>query len=92
MNKENKLILIGRLTKENYMHNNELVSKCKFKLLKKRSNGSLQDLICDADYEVPNLNMHSMDEGLYELTATNISKDYETGIIDDWNIKLIKSD
>lgn len=85
-------MLIGRLTKESYIHNNELVSKCKFKLLKRRSNGSLEDLICDADYDIPKLNMHSMNEGLYELTATNISKDYETGIIDDWDIQLIKAD
>lgn len=84
-----KLKLIGRLTKENYMHNNELVSKCKFKLLKRMSNGSLQDLICDPDYEIPQLNMEKMAEGIYELTATNISTDYETGIVDDWDIKLI---
>ena len=86
-----QLKLIGRLTKENYMHNNEIVSKCKFKLLKRKSNGHLQDLICDELCDIPKLDMHKMDEGIYELTATNISTDYETGIVDDWDIKLIET-
>jgi hypothetical protein len=86
-----QLKLIGRLTKENYMHNNEIVSKCKFKLLKRKSKGQLQDLICDEFYDIPKLDMHRMDEGIYELTATNISTDYETGIVDDWGIKLIEA-
>lgn len=84
------LVLIGRLTKQNYMYNNELVSRCKFSLLKRLSRGSLQDLICDDQYDIPHLNMHNMKEGVYELKTVNMSKDYETGVIDDWDIRLVE--
>lgn len=86
------LVLVGRLTKENYMHNNDLVSKCKFSLLKRKSNGRLQDIIDDEGYDISHLEMHSMEEGMYELRTTNTSKDYETGVIDNWDIRLVEVD
>lgn len=36
------------------------------------------------------LNINSVEDGLYQLLMCNISKDYETGYIDDFNFKLVK--
>lgn len=36
------------------------------------------------------LNINSVEDGLYQLLMCNISKDCETGYIDDFNLKLVK--
>ena len=35
------------------------------------------------------LNLHKVENGVYWLVAVNISKDIESGYIDDWDLKLI---
>lgn len=35
------------------------------------------------------LNLDKCDAGLYYLTTCNISRDWETGCVDGWNLKLI---
>lgn len=34
------------------------------------------------------LNLRNCDDGVYNLIVTNISKDYESGYVDDWDLKL----
>lgn len=87
-----KLKLVGRLTHEHYMHNNELVTKSKFKLLKRHSVGALQDLIQDPEYDIKRIDFSKHESGVYELEVTNISIDIETGYADDWELKLTKID
>jgi len=89
---KNKIKLIGRLTHENYMHNDELVSKSKFKILKRKSTGSLQDLIQDPDYDISQIDFSKCEPGVYELKATNLSFDIESGYADDWDLMLAKVD
>lgn len=35
------------------------------------------------------INLHECDTGMYWLAACNISRDIESGYIDDWNLKLV---
>jgi hypothetical protein len=35
------------------------------------------------------LNFNEVNDGVYELIVCNISKDWETGQVDDWDLKLI---
>jgi len=41
------------------------------------------------DY-LPIIPTHLENGQLYKLTVTNISKDWETGIVDDWDLEFIK--
>lgn len=36
------------------------------------------------------VNINKVDDGLYQLIMVNVSKDYETGHIDDFNFNLVK--
>lgn len=86
----NKLKLVVRLTRERYLHNDEVVEKTKLRLLKRKSKGSLGDLIFDPDYDISQIDLGKYDEGVYELLPINISKDIESGIVDDWELTLKK--
>lgn len=57
--------------------------------LKSLSNMSIRDMIPDYECIDDILNLHEVPDGLYELIGTNYSKDWETGMIDDWDYKLI---
>lgn len=35
------------------------------------------------------LNINTVEDGIYQLVFCNVSKDYETGYIDDFNFKLV---
>lgn len=35
------------------------------------------------------LNFNEVNDGIYELIVCNISKDWETGYVDDWDLKLV---
>ena len=83
-----ELKLIVRLTHNNYMHNGELVSKSRIKLLKRKSIGDLHDLIQDPDYDLAQLNLGKYDEGVYRLRTINESYDIESGYCDDWELAL----
>lgn len=84
-----KLRCVGRLTHQRYMHNGKLVSKSVFSLLKRKSGLNLSDLVGDADIDIDNLELGNHAEGLYEIVLCNPSRDWETGIIDDWELKLV---
>lgn len=85
----NKLKIVVRITKNRYMHNDRLVSSTTATLLKRKSFGSLSDLIQDADYDLSQLNLDGYEEGVYELSTTNHSFDIETGYLDDYTLILI---
>jgi hypothetical protein len=85
-----KLELFVRVKHNNYLHNNKIVSEVSATLLKRKSNGSLMDLITDDVYDIPTLNLHSYEDGVYMLSTTNHSYDIESGIIDDFDLILIE--
>ena len=83
-----KLVLIGRLSRNSIMRDNKIVEKSEFRLLQRKSNGVLSDLIGDEEYDVPNMNLSSFEPGLYQLTTTNHSHDWETNVLDGFDITL----
>lgn len=38
------------------------------------------------------VNLHDVPDGIYELVAINVSRDIESGYVDDWDLKLIPFD
>ena len=51
----------------------------------------MEDISCIGAEEVlPRIiNLDECKDGVYEVTACNISHDFETGYADDWDYKLI---
>ena len=84
-----KLILIGRLSKSCYLHNNILTEKFEFRLLKRKSKGALSDLIDEASYDIPAIDFSKYEEGIYQLVTCNESYDIESGYVDDYDFKLV---
>jgi hypothetical protein len=35
------------------------------------------------------LNIHTVEDGIHQLVMCNVSKDWETGYVDDFNFKLV---
>ena len=35
------------------------------------------------------INLYECDDGIYEVIMCNLSHDWETGYLDDWDLKLI---
>lgn len=86
--KGKKLNLVVRLVHNNYLHNDQLVSKSSLILLKRKSTGSLSDLIQEPDYDLSSIDLKKYDSGLYVLTTKNESYDIESGYVDDWDLCL----
>lgn len=84
-----KLSCVGRLSHNRYIHGDRLVSQSTFTLLKRKSQLTLSDLVGDADIDIDNLELGNHAEGLYEIIMCNESRDYESGYIDDWGLKLV---
>lgn len=84
-----KLRCVGRLSHNRYMHGDRLVSQSTFTLLKRKSQLSLSDMVGDADIDIDNLELFRHAEGLYEIVICNESRDWETGMVDDWELKLV---
>lgn len=80
---------VGRLSHNRYMQDGKLVSQTTFTLLKRKSQLSLSDLVVDPDIDIDNLALSDHAEGMYEIVMCNESRDYESGILDDWELKLI---
>ncbi len=71
-----------------------LHTKRSLKLLKRMSFGFdiLQDecMNVGAGEAANNIsNLHEVTDGIYELIACNINRDYESGYIDDWELMLV---
>lgn len=84
-----RLKCVGRLRHEKFIHKGKIVHTVSFTLLKRKSNLLLNDMICDVEIDIDCLQLHKYKEGLYEIIICNESRDYETGIVDDWELKLI---
>lgn len=82
-----RLRCVGRLKRNCYMYKGSLVSTQTFTVLKRKSQLQLEDLICDASYDIDQLNLNQYEEGVYEIATTNVSE-FE-GIVDEWDLKLV---
>lgn len=85
---DKRVKIIGRLSTERYMHGDELVCRHKFKVLKRKSQGSLRDLICDPYYDIAQIDFGKYEDGIYELDMVVQSIDVESGVLDDWELTL----
>ena len=83
------LKLVVKLVHNNYIHNENLVSKSSLILQRRKSTGSLSDLIQDPGYDLSRLDLKKYDAGIYLLTTKNESYDIESGHADDWDLDLI---
>lgn len=87
--KKPKLKCVVRITTSTYTTNRGVVSQRTMNCLKRKSDLSIDDF-CGYIVESLPLNFYEVSDGLYELSAINISKDWETGIIDDWDVILVE--
>lgn len=84
-----KYICVVRLTTSVFKQGNRYVYQKSITPLKRKSTLGIDDVSGDIEYDLPELlNGSEQPDGLYELTATNFSRDYETGVIDDWDLIL----
>lgn len=91
-NKENKTVI--RLRTEMYCRGNSAFIKKSLTTLKKKSTGYnlLIDDIghCDANEVLSRIvNLDECKDGLYILTTTNVSTDYWSGYVDDYDYILL---
>lgn len=83
-----RLVLVGRLSRSQYMSNGRIVERTEFRLLKRKSIGVLIDLIIDEEYDISSINLSSYEPGLYELRTCNETYDIESGYCDGYDLKL----
>ena len=74
-----------------YQKGNKLVYSKELSLLKRKSNEWLEWDYITQDIEDLDLitNLFTVNDGIYQIVMTNAWKDYETGVIDNWDYKLI---
>ena len=84
-----------RLSTQYYKSGSKYIIKKSITPLKRKSSG--YNLIVDASYDVGVeevllniINIDDCEDGLYEVVTTNISRDYWTGEIDEYQYKLIE--
>lgn len=86
-----KLKIIGRVTKEHYMAVDEsIVEKTKFKVLKSRSTGSIHDLVTDPETNIECLDLSKYQAGVYQMVTVEEGYDWETGMVDSYELALVK--
>jgi len=85
---DNHLHLVVKVLSNTFWLGKALTFQKRVILLKKASRGDLDDLIVDIDC-VDIVNLHEVNDGLYVLQTCNETKDYETGVIDDYDLKLV---
>jgi hypothetical protein len=84
-----KNVLIVKLTTSIFKQGERYVYQKTITPLKRKSTLSFEDVVCDIDYDLNELlNANEQPDGLYELTATNISHNYESGMVDGWDLIL----
>lgn len=90
--KENKTVVRVETT---YWHDDKgAYFKKSLKLLKRKSRGfnvlldSCQN--CGSDEVGRILNINDVKDGIYEVVAVNVSRDIESGYVDDWDLELVK--
>lgn len=59
-------------------------------LLKKLSTGTLEDIIIDPIIDIPSIiNLNNIPDGVYQLIPVNEQRDWESGLVDDYDLALI---
>jgi hypothetical protein len=81
--------LVVRLSKSSYMSGNSVIQTNKITVLKRKSDLSLLDVFGDPIEDIYDLDLNLLDEGIYEVIVINPSYDCESGMLDDWDLKLI---
>lgn len=84
---------IVKLRTEYYRDSRSAYVKKVLTTLKRKSVGYdllLEDIDnCDAEYVLQGItNLYDIPDGIYELQTTNLSKDWETGTVQDWDYIL----
>lgn len=88
-NNKSRLRCVGRLKRNCYMAKGKLVSNYTFTLLKRKSQLLLEDLIDDAAFDIDSLNFGNYEDGVYEIITIGGDLDWETGVVDDWELILV---
>ncbi len=84
-----------KLTTDRYFSNNKYIVKKELYFYKKPNPKQLVDQFYD-DISMTGfdcervINLDECIDGLYELIVCNISRDWESGWVDDWDWKLIE--
>jgi len=88
---ENTKQTVVRLSTAMYKKGNKLVYSKELSLLKRKSSEWWEWDCISQEIEGLDLitNLFRVNDGIYQIVMTNASKDYETGVIDDWDYKLI---
>ena len=84
-----KLECIGRVRTSQYEIKGGFAYTKTFKVLKRRSQLNIDDFCSDIIEYLP-LNFLEVEDGVYKLGVINESRDWETGMVDDWDVTLIK--
>lgn len=102
----NKLLCVNRQKEDQvvvridttYWHDkNGAYFKKSLKILKRKSFGYnylLEECSMSGSYECISriIGIDSLPDGVYEVVVCNVSRDYETGYVDDWGLKLVPFD
>lgn len=87
---ETTLRVVVKLKTEHYFDSkgNVVVTK-KLTQLKRKSRGSISDILIDVE-DIPYIhNLYACKDGVYELVWDNVRYDWEYGVADEWDYKLI---
>lgn len=89
----NKYISVVKVTTEAYQRGDSYLIGKTLRTLKKKSNYDFLKDECDGcgvfDALARIVNLHKVDDGEYLLVTCNECTDYETGYLDDWDLKLV---
>ncbi|AUR89274.1 hypothetical protein NVP1121O_246 [Vibrio phage 1.121.O._10N.286.46.C4] len=80
---------VGRLKRNYYLHGDKLCANMTFSLLKRHSELGLRDFIVDPELDITILDLHTYEEGLYEIITCNQWQNPETGLVEEYELKLI---
>ena len=91
---EPKPLVVVRLTTSAYDNDKGFFVKKELRYLKRKCQGwnCLEDF-CDNGganaTEECITNLYEVPDGIYTVVMSNISRDYETGVVDDWDLTLV---
>ncbi len=80
---------VGRVSTSKYLTKDGFAFTKTFRVLKRKSELSVDDFCDDISEDLP-INFLEVPDGVYSLEIGNFSRDYETGVVDDWDVVLTK--
>lgn len=80
---------VGRVSTSKYPTKDGFAFTKTFRVLKRKSELSVGDFCDDISEELP-INFLEVPDGVYSLEIGNFSRDYESGMVDDWDVVLKK--